>query len=86
MKLTPSAARNEIRGWEDGPNGPQTILKASVTTAPEKGKANKALITFLSKELNIPRSAVHIIRGETERLKTVRLPTASLSKLPPKRD
>lgn len=72
VKLTPKASRNEVKGWSEDADG-QKILKVSVTAAPEKGKANKALIELLSKEWKVPKSAIEIIRGETERVKVIKV-------------
>ena len=57
------AKRNEISGAKDG------ILKVSVTQAPEKGKANNAIIAVLGKELSLRKSQFDIIAGETSRRK-----------------
>jgi hypothetical protein len=65
VKLAPSAKKNAVQGWEG------ELLKCSVTAAPEKGKANKALIVLLSKYYRIPKTAFSIVQGETERLKTI---------------
>lgn len=59
VRARPGARRNEVRGEQDG------MLKAYVTQAPEKGKANKALIGLLSKALSIRRSQIELISGET---------------------
>lgn len=72
VRLTPKAAKNAIQGWADGPDG-EKILKACVTTVPENGKANKALIALLSKNFKTPKSNILIIKGETSRLKTIRI-------------
>lgn len=72
VKLTPSARKNEITGWAKNEHG-DSYLKASVTTAPEKGKANKALIALLAKHYKIPKSSITITRGETERIKTLEI-------------
>ncbi len=40
---------------------------------PEKGKANAALEKLLAKAVGVPRSAVAVIKGGTDRLKTVRI-------------
>ncbi|MCC7304845.1 MAG: DUF167 domain-containing protein [Alphaproteobacteria bacterium] len=73
VKLTPKAKRNAITGWMEGPDG-QKILKVSVTAVPEKGKANKALIELLAEHYKIPKSSISLLRGETERLKTLVIP------------
>jgi len=72
IRLTPNAKQNKILGWEEDLFGEKT-LKVQVTAIPEKGKANKALITLLSKEWKIPKSAISIIRGETSRTKILEI-------------
>ena len=46
-------------------------LKASVTTPPEDGRANDAVIALLSAEWRLPRSAFAVIKGAASRTKTV---------------
>ena len=53
------ARRNEVRGEQDG------MLRVSVTQAPEKGKANKAIIELLSRLLGIKKSQIELIAGPT---------------------
>jgi uncharacterized protein YggU (UPF0235/DUF167 family) len=72
VRLTPKAARTAISGWAVDEQG-NSYLKASVTAVPEKGKANKALIELLAKEWRIPKSAIAIIRGETDRDKILQI-------------
>ena len=72
VKLTPKASRNGVQGWADGPDGTR-VLKVSVTAVPEKGKANEALIALLSKEWKLPKKAFSLIRGETDRLKVLKI-------------
>ena len=59
VRAQPAAGRNEIRGEQDG------MLRVSVTQAPEKGKANKALIALLSEALGLRKSQIELITGET---------------------
>ncbi len=72
IKLTPKAARNALQGWAADAAG-NPYLKASVTAVPEKGKANKALIDMLSKEWRIPKNAFTLLRGDTDRVKLIRI-------------
>ena len=65
IKAKPNARHNQINGVIDG------MLKVSVTTAPEKGKANKAIIKLLSKTLRIPSSRFEIVAGATSSMKKV---------------
>lgn len=59
LKVAPKASRNAVTGWMG------ETLKLSVTVAPEKGKANQAVIELLAEALHLPKSAVRIVRGET---------------------
>ena len=72
VRLTPNASTNDIQGWTTDESG-QRILKVRVTATPEKLKANKALITLLAKAWKIPPSSITIIKGATERLKTLHI-------------
>jgi uncharacterized protein (TIGR00251 family) len=70
IKLTPKASRDRIQGAAPEADG-AVVLKAQVTTVPEDGKANAALIKLLSKQWRIPKSDMDIIQGATDRRKTV---------------
>lgn len=67
VKAVPRAAKNEILGLHDN------ALKVRLTTPPIEGKANVALIKFLSKALRVSKSQIKLLRGETDRLKTLRI-------------
>ncbi len=60
LRVTPRASRNEIK-VEDG------ALKVLVTTAPENGKANAAVVKLLAKALGVPKSRLTLLRGATAR-------------------
>lgn len=70
IKLAPKAARNEITGVEHDADG-QAHLKIKVTAAPEKGKANIALVKLLAKELGVPLSSLEVVSGAASRAKEV---------------
>lgn len=57
--VKPKSSRNAVIGFHDG------ALKIAVTAAPEKGKANKAVINLLSKILKLPKKSIVIESGET---------------------
>lgn len=73
VRLTPNAARNAVIGWIKNDAG-QPFLKVTVTTVPENGKANQALIFLLAKEWKIPKSTFQIEKGETDRNKILSVP------------
>lgn len=66
VRVTPKASRNEIRE-EDGQ------IRVYVTTVPENGKANDAVVKLLSKALGVPKSRLTLIRGATSRDKAFRV-------------
>ena len=49
----------------------EEFVKIKITAQPIDGKANKALIEFLSKQFKVPKSYFEIIRGETSKDKSV---------------
>lgn len=53
------AKRSELRGFQAG------ALKVMVTQAPEKGKANKAIIALLAETLDLKKSQFELLAGET---------------------
>ena len=59
VRARPAARTSGIRGEQDG------ALKVSVTQAPEKGKANKAIIAVLGKQLGLRKSQLLLLSGET---------------------
>ncbi|CAA7621753.1 conserved hypothetical protein [Candidatus Terasakiella magnetica] len=70
IRLTPKASRDRVMGPAAEADG-GVVLKATVTTVPEDGKANAALIRLLSKEWRIPKTRMGIILGATDRRKVV---------------
>lgn len=59
VKVAPKASRNAVVGWQGD------TLKLSVTAAPDKGKANEAVIALLAAAVRCPRSAIRVLRGAT---------------------
>ena len=80
LKVVPKSSRNRVAGWVGD------RLKVQVTAAPERGKANDAVIDVLAAALGLPRSRVRIVAGATSPLKTVEVDgdDALLAKLPPR--
>ena len=46
-------------------------VKITLSAPPIEGKANKALVNFLSKKFKVSKACVKILSGETSRIKTV---------------
>lgn len=72
IRVTPNAAKCGISGIFTDEKGID-FLKITITAVPEKGKANRELIKYLSRYLQICKSRITIIRGETDRNKTFRI-------------
>ena len=74
IKLTPNAAFCGFKGdFVDA--DVNVFLKAYVHAVAEKGKANKALIELLAKELKIAKSACEILYGQTDHMKKILIKT-----------
>lgn len=72
IRLTPKASSNRIGGEHVLPDGTKQ-LKAYVTAVPENGKANEALIALLSKHFKVPKSAITLLKGHTDRNKLLEI-------------
>ncbi len=57
------------------------MVKVKVSAAPEKGKANKCLLKFLAKQLDVKKNAVSIISGQTSPVKHVQVLNISVDTL-----
>ncbi len=68
IRLTPKGRRDAIEGLAETADGGAEI-RASVTAVPEDGKANRALVKLLAKSWGVPKSAISIVAGETDRHK-----------------
>ncbi len=71
VRATPGARRAGVGGVMATAEG--VALRVMVTEAPDKGRANKAIITLLAKTLGLPKSAISIRRGESARLKQLHI-------------
>ena len=67
VRVQPKAKSDRVLGEHAG------ALKVAVTAPPEKGKANAAVVALLSRLLGVPKSSIEIVRGETSRVKTLRV-------------
>ncbi len=65
LRVYPNASRNEMVSFTEG------VLRVKVSAPPSKGKANRELITFLSRLLGVGKDSVNIIKGHTTRNKVV---------------
>lgn len=75
IKISPNASKNEIIRNDDG------SVKIKITAQPIEGKANKALVEFLSKEFKIPKTSIEILKGDTSKEKTILFRTTDEAKI-----
>lgn len=71
LYIQPGASKSALSGEHDG------RLKIKIKSPPRDGEANACLIEFLAEYLKISKSRIHLVQGESSRLKTV------LVELPP---
>lgn len=67
LRAQPGAKKTAIVGIYD--DGDSAQLKIAVQAPPVEGRANEALIAFLAKTFNLPKSSVELITGELSRSK-----------------
>ncbi len=65
--IQPGSRKSEICGVHDG------NIKIKIQSPPVDGKANEALIAFLSKLLGVSKSSISVISGEKSRVKKIRI-------------
>ena len=75
VKVVPGSSRTALAGLLGA------MLKVKVAAAPEKGKANKCLIEFLSKQLGVKKKQISIISGQTNPVKTISIAGISIETL-----
>jgi uncharacterized protein (TIGR00251 family) len=75
IRAQAGARADALRGVQNG------SLKVAVTQAAEKGKANKAILAVLAKELRLRRSQLQIVMGHTAPQKLVLVCGLSLDEL-----
>lgn len=59
VRAQPGSRRNELKGEQAG------ALKVAVTQIAEKGKANDAIIDLLCERLDLRKSQIALLSGET---------------------
>ena len=67
IKVQPNSNRNEVVGVVNG------VWKIKIAAPPDKGKANKELVDFLSELLDIKKDRINILRGQTSHNKIVEI-------------
>jgi uncharacterized protein (TIGR00251 family) len=66
-KIVPGSSKTALAGALDG------MVKIKVAAPPEKGKANQCLIAFLARLLGVKKNGIHIVSGQTNPVKHVKI-------------
>jgi uncharacterized protein (TIGR00251 family) len=72
VQITPNAKKTEVVGVHDD------ALKLKLQAQPIEGRANEALVKFLASQLSVPKSAVTITHGHTNKRKLVEVKGATV--------
>ncbi len=67
IKVKPGSKTDEIVREADGG------LKVKIKAQPVEGKANKYLVEYLSGVLDVPKSKITLLKGETNSFKTLEI-------------
>jgi uncharacterized protein (TIGR00251 family) len=70
LHVQPGARKTEIAGVHGD------ALKIRLAAPPVDGKANAALIEFVANRLDVPKSAVRLVNGQTSRRKILEIAAA----------
>ena len=63
VRVTPGAKRNSITGFTGG------VWRIKIAAPPVEGKANEALVNYLSEVLGVRKNSFYLMKGETNRNK-----------------
>lgn len=84
LRVTPKASANRI-GTVVADGAGDGWLQITVTAVPQDGRANRAVIALLAQRWKLAKSAMTVVRGLTDRRKTVEItaedPTALIARL-----
>ena len=72
VKVVPASSITRIAGMLEN------ILKVKVAAPPEKGKANKALVVFFAKLLDVRKKDVAIVSGTSSTIKQLQIDGVTL--------
>jgi len=65
VRIMPNSSVNFVIGYSD------EYLKLKISAVPIDNKANKELISYVSKLLNVPKSTLSLISGDKSKIKRI---------------
>jgi uncharacterized protein (TIGR00251 family) len=75
VRVAPRAAAGLIAGERDG------ALVVRVAAPPAEGRANEAVVRIVARALDLPPSAVRLVRGTKARTKVLSVPAEAETRL-----
>ena len=72
VRLMPNSSSCRLNGIFVDAEGLE-FLKLCVVSVPEKGKANKELVSVLAKKFGVAKSQCEIVSGELDRYKKIKI-------------
>ncbi len=72
VRVTPKSGRDELYGRKTFEDGVEAVC-VRVSAPPDKGKANKAVCVLVAQALDIPKTSVELVSGQTARRKRLRV-------------
>lgn len=73
IRVTPRSAKPGVGDWKADPGG-RSFLEIRVAAAPVDGAANDQVVKLVAKALDLPKSSLTIVSGQSARLKRIELP------------
>lgn len=67
IKVIPQAPKTTLAGCQG------EWIRIKLTAPPVEGKANKALVEFLARQLSVPKNHITLVAGEAARMKIVQV-------------
>jgi len=75
IKVVPGAKNNSIAGFGEG------TWRVKITAPPVDGRANEKLVAYLSRVLDVRKSAISISSGQSGRIKTLSIDGLSANEI-----
>jgi uncharacterized protein (TIGR00251 family) len=67
VRVQPRSSKEAVAGISEG------VVRIRLTAPPVEGKANEALLKFLSKKLGVSKGALELVAGDHGRNKLIRI-------------
>lgn len=79
IKVVPNSSKTMVMGVEPAGIVAEPFLKIKISSPANENKANEELIKFLSKELNVPKSSIELVKGHKNKEKKLLVKSRDLA-------